>query len=1652
MDSSSISSSSGFSSGGDGFGQLQNYHQQLEYWGSIANYAVSHPSNSRQVWRHLCNEVRGIKDFRAPITNMDQYVEMATRIETLIRENGSSFTREDISHLKELNKLFLKIPLDFSFDVNRRLQTTSELFSTTIKNFRGETPGNLPPPSLLSSPASSTAISYPPEISKALATIEAAAEEAEKTGAPKEELALIKHRAKAKLEKGGRDSAEFVRTTIETIRQFKETAVLANRVGYKAANLVRIDEFCKARREDRVEVPFFHAISHQPILAILERHSPDFTKNWRKFVAHWESTRDLQSAKPILDMIQDDIRTVFRTQEIITDKDLTPFIDAGRPMMVRSTGREDTLKVANPGGNLSVANVKPEKGEITQAAGEVVASYFSLSSLGQRLASGDIITMPPLMPILLQIMVGESRESSTADASGDSAKIPISGVMFSTEGNLDTPNVVQISATFGHAEGVVTGKLPNDQFYVQRGRHVRQIVHDKHSRRAPDVSGGLTSAPNPREIRSHPCLTKTQLIRLAKIGSDLEREYGFPVDVEWSYDPKTDTFFIFQVRPIPLKPAREFSYVHPAMVYKLENNQQIEVIGAGKGNVLRPNKANVLFADSAPAAKEEYLKMPPPPPEAIILANSTAPNSHEASFFASLQIPVIHIAEPAYAIFTSQLDAGKQLLIDTQEAFFGTVPEGMEETSFITPGLRRHLAPKTESSEETDLALFNPFLKALVEAARGFCFEVSREEEGGRNLIDIKLNIIESARTPGERAYLLTQLLKSVNKTLLKNVPLEQRKSVQYKILSAAEQVWDVFNDPATNELERMFAMNWLRAVLLRRPQHGAVHAPTVFTELGAAQERRDLGISVNRILMEKVEGISAEEIETASLRDLLLRCAKFIINPFDREKWIALVERLPSPRQQELSSMIGLLGPAVTEVWLNSSFTRAAASSRNLEDLFTTLQVELSKKRVMQTITLANQARSIAAQFKQKAAEFADPARFNSLLPNLEKDLLNQGLIVVNHMRKAQGVEAVVLAQAFREIVSAYDDCIKALTGSPLYTKDALQASRFARLLNGYHAMAIRAVDPRMFAYGKALFDQATTLQPYLRNRFTELKRDSSRNPTQSLHSSPTFSVSRAALGSGCQIPARAAPDSLEDYFTLIHQSMVTTAATVETRGGIKTSTFPPEVATIVDHLTRLNLFRPDDDVPDIQSIEYSYPSFKIFLNLPLQNHSAQLCLEGRLAKNGSLDHIELESRFLCGGGTSRGASMTYLALQSYLPTPSTPALMAPKGYKLQLFPDGETCIFRWALPLPLDGKYLSTCQKNLQAMIRWIQLPSSRFPPMELDTLAAALNLFPWLAQSLFKYPLLEGTLRTEAARNLVIEHLFSRPSAYTTNNITPFLENFDLIPGVISADNIPFMTEFVQKILDQKELWSLSSYEFRSRFNGLRENITREKLERFLEYTRSLTTSEASLGDLMSSKKMTVTAAEMMSFIQKVLLYFPDNVKLLEKFLQKMLPLEDPFWSIQLHSLPPNIDKNLFNLFIQKILDQDRLWQPLSPREVESKFKMEQNFAREYLTLLKKEVRKQFLRDYFSSDRPYKTKDAIAVIQNLSLGPSGPDIEDEGQMLLRAFIRKVLADEAFWSNTAFESLFCESRETVRNQLELLLKEGHGSLTGVGLLRDSL
>lgn len=227
--------------------------------------------------------------------------------------------------------------------------------------------------------------------------------------------------------------------------------------GYKTANLEFLDSLITAIGVPNIKVPNFQAISSDGVKrAFYHKVLWDMQAGWQtviedgvKDISAKQQIGDRQFSKKYLEAVglfrtnlEGSFDILFRKAdealrqdptafvldacfgESIYEKlphlltapgsDLYNFLDScqrsGIKLMVRSTGKEDTLEMANAGGNASKVNVDPNPLSVLSAIKDVVLSYFSERSLSQRLKIGDqsLFTLDSLItPVLLQEMVGE---------------------------------------------------------------------------------------------------------------------------------------------------------------------------------------------------------------------------------------------------------------------------------------------------------------------------------------------------------------------------------------------------------------------------------------------------------------------------------------------------------------------------------------------------------------------------------------------------------------------------------------------------------------------------------------------------------------------------------------------------------------------------------------------------------------------------------------------------------------------------------------------------------------------------------------------------------------------------------------------------------------------------------------------------------------------------------------------------------------------------------------------------------------------------------------------------------------------------------------------------------------------------------------------
>ncbi len=124
----------------------------------------------------------------------------------------------------------------------------------------------------------------------------------------------------------------------------------------------------------------------------------------------------------------------------------------------------------------------------------------------------------------------------------------VSGVAFSANPVTKDPEEQLISAVWGLGEGLVSGELDADNFYVTTQGIKKEISSKKHQFAEDPINGGIFKAKVPKENQDVACMTDAQIKALSKQVEAIQKCYGTPQDIEFAFSK--EELFILQARPI----------------------------------------------------------------------------------------------------------------------------------------------------------------------------------------------------------------------------------------------------------------------------------------------------------------------------------------------------------------------------------------------------------------------------------------------------------------------------------------------------------------------------------------------------------------------------------------------------------------------------------------------------------------------------------------------------------------------------------------------------------------------------------------------------------------------------------------------------------------------------------------------------------------------------------------------------------------------------------------------------------------------------------------------------------------------------------------------------------------------------------------------
>ncbi len=214
------------------------------------------------------------------------------------------------------------------------------------------------------------------------------------------------------------------------------------------------------------------------------------------------------------------------------------YVKMGKGLVaVRSSGTAEDLPEASfAGQQATFLNVQGEK-DVVRAVQDCWASLFGARAIFYRQEQGfDHFKVGIAVPV--QRMV----QSEAA------------GVMFTVEPNTSDRTSITIESVLGLGEMIVSGDVTPDHYLVNKA-DMKILAKEikKQEWKLVKKAGAHGKLDNVKidltpEEQARQKITDTEIVKLAKIGKQLEDHYGFPQDIEWATEK--GEIYIVQTRPV----------------------------------------------------------------------------------------------------------------------------------------------------------------------------------------------------------------------------------------------------------------------------------------------------------------------------------------------------------------------------------------------------------------------------------------------------------------------------------------------------------------------------------------------------------------------------------------------------------------------------------------------------------------------------------------------------------------------------------------------------------------------------------------------------------------------------------------------------------------------------------------------------------------------------------------------------------------------------------------------------------------------------------------------------------------------------------------------------------------------------------------------
>lgn len=1079
---------------------------------------------------------------------------------------------------------------------------------------------------------------------------------------------------------------EAATTTIKSTSHINQaeldTTAITQGYGYKYANLCVLEKLCiqlnkQPNQKYLIKVPPFGGISSPSAQNFLASYSQfNLATEWITITLKQQINKEkiltnkqfpknyLDGCKAIEDKIInsfDALITKITTNEhaakppfsfnnfFKTTDDIDSLIKKtkknNKRLMVRSSGKEDSKTVTNAGGNVTIANVKPNTIAILAAMSKVIASCFEKKSLQQRLGEGDSSLFElttPLTPVIIQEMIDNPDEATTSgvmfteEAEGGIAKNEIPDL---DNNGIQTTGITNIQSAYGHNEGVVNSIIPVDTYYIDSTNNIFPVIRPKTIKIIPDKQSGelIQKSNDPRMINTS-SLNTDALKQLKALATLLENYYQCPMDVEFVIDNqknaenngKEGTIYLVQARPLTY----DQTLVQPAYIVNGDNigaTQKItgNVVSSAGGALRTGDKKNIIITGTINQALEQYEQtIDKSAIHCIIIGTMAASTSHGATYFRRQGKPIIY-SQQWQTVEKWLTDPTTQLLISPQQGLIinnKNIANIVTANGWITYPIERFvsLSEQFKPTEQLTIETIQALLPDIVDESilmeyfsnqnKSLSWKecLNKIKKGSENEASIALALL---------LYDLHKIITNISTDVVLDADLKNKIDLlQSYALYFAQCIKKNLQYSPTDQqyAKRLFAIHFLESLLFQQPTPGAIVngysvATVIAKELITEQE-----------IIKKLSAQEAtKDIASDPMTIQYMKIEDLAMTPKLEDEWLQFITQLAqkeSPKgKNEFATLIvknafyilifklGKLD--MLPVWLNTSFANSYEqfpSTENMEKLIIELYSEYDSQHDFLE-QLADKKNIMTTSNKDL---FDDPTKFEFQWNKLKQELIYYflGDIFLNSFNNANNLGKCAALNIMINFVDIFDLSIKALTGSQLYkNNETKQVDNFKMMIKEYAQLLERW---NLLIPKEGDMEILKRFNTHASKIIKTILSNTNSDDSSQLKATPDFDVSLYTKGwNRLTIYVNNEPQTCEDAFTTVHQCLIRTIQELRTPTDLSVSIALPELLQKIDfQIKAIKIPSTFDLFASFVGINFANKSITLTYNLPFVQHSLQL------------------------------------------------------------------------------------------------------------------------------------------------------------------------------------------------------------------------------------------------------------------------------------------------------------------------------------------------------------------------------------------------------------------------------------------------------------